>query len=238
MNRMSKPCAVFDLDDTLYLERDYVRSGFEHVGRYADENLGTRDFAGRAWQLFSQGVRNSIFNGVLEEQQIACDSTTIESLVSLYRGHTPRIELLPDALWCLNTLCGDVPLVLITDGPIESQRNKISALQLEQWFTWVIVTEELGRDYRKPSILAFRLVQEKDDLKDRHFYYVADNPAKDFAGPRELGWRTIRVRREGGLHSAVEAEAENAAGVEVSELSEVPDILQRTSELEYLGGKR
>jgi putative hydrolase of the HAD superfamily len=233
---MSKPCAVFDLDDTLYLERDYVRSGFEHVGRYADENLGTRDFAGRAWQLFSRGVRNSIFNGVLEEQNVACEPQTIANLVSLYRGHTPRIQLLPDALRCLNTLRGDVPLVLITDGPIESQRNKIAALQLEQWFIWVIVTEELGKDYRKPSVLAFRLVQEKDEFKDRHFCYVADNPAKDFAGPRKLGWRTIRVRREDGLHSAVETDADNAADVEVSELREVPDILQRTSELEYRGG--
>jgi putative hydrolase of the HAD superfamily len=32
---------------------------------------------------------------------------------------------------------------------------------------------------------------------------VADNPAKDFAGPRSRGWRTVRVRREGSLHAAV-----------------------------------
>jgi len=235
---MPNLCAVFDLDDTLYLESDYVRSGFEHVGRYADENLGTRDFAGQAWQLFSEGVRNSIFNGVLAEQEVACDSRTIEGLVSLYRGHTPRIQLLPDARRCLDTLHGEVPLVLITDGPIESQRNKIAALQLERWFTWVIVTEELGKNFRKPSVFAFRLVQDKDDLKNCHFCYVADNPAKDFIGPRKLGWRTIRVRREGGLHSSVEAQAENAANVEVAELSEVPDMLHRASELECSGGKR
>ena len=31
---------------------------------------------------------------------------------------------------------------------------------------------------------------------------MADNPAKDFAGPRSLGWHTVRLRRADGLHAA------------------------------------
>jgi hypothetical protein len=37
-------CAVFDIDDTLYLERDYVRSGFEAVGRWAVKWIQIEDF--------------------------------------------------------------------------------------------------------------------------------------------------------------------------------------------------
>src|SRR5882762_1725218 len=54
---MPKLCFVFDLDDTLYLERDFVCSGFEHVGIYAEKELGIPNFAERAWSLFVAGHR-------------------------------------------------------------------------------------------------------------------------------------------------------------------------------------
>ncbi|MGQ9635778.1 MAG: HAD family hydrolase, partial [Bryobacteraceae bacterium] len=64
---MSQPFVAFDLDDTLYLERDYVRSGFEAVGEWAKERLGIGDFTQRAWRWFQQGRRGDIFNQVLVE---------------------------------------------------------------------------------------------------------------------------------------------------------------------------
>jgi putative hydrolase of the HAD superfamily len=32
--------------------------------------------------------------------------------------------------------------------------------------------------------------------------YVGDNPEKDFAGPMELGIKTVWVKREDGVHTA------------------------------------
>jgi putative hydrolase of the HAD superfamily len=58
--------------------------------------------------------------------------------------------------------------------------------------------------------------------------YVADNPIKDFAGPRRLGWRTVRIRRPGGLHadlpSGDDVEQEIASLDELSERLEVPEV--------------
>jgi dTDP-4-amino-4,6-dideoxygalactose transaminase/FMN phosphatase YigB (HAD superfamily) len=221
-------CVVFDLDDTLYLERDYVRSGFEHVGIYAEEELGIPNFAKRAWSLFLAGHRGTIFDKILQEQNIQWERSTLEHLVALYRSHSPQIRLLPDALLCLGALQGKVRLAIISDGPIEAQRNKVAALRLDQWFNPVLLTEELGRGYTKPCASAFCSVQEQFGFNAARFYYIADNPVKDFIAARKLGWRTIRVRRREGLYAAVEVEGDWAADVELSDLSGLPNLLQET----------
>jgi len=227
---MTKPefCVVFDLDDTLYLERDYVRSGFGYVGMYAEKELGIPNFAECAWSLFLAGHRGNTFDKILQEQKIDRKRSKVEHLISLYRSHSPDIRLLPDALLCINALQERVRLAIISDGPLEAQRNKVAALRLNEWFDPVLLTEELGRGYAKPCASAFRSVQEKFGFDASHFYYVADNPAKDFIAPRELGWKTIRIRRREGLHAEVEVEGEWAAEAELSDLSGLPTLLQET----------
>jgi putative hydrolase of the HAD superfamily len=219
-------CAVFDLDDTLYLERDYVYSGFKHVGLYAARELGIPDFAERAWSLFLAGQRGNIFDKILREQSLRWDRSKVEVLISLYRSHPPNICLLPDAVQCLDTLHGKVRLAIISDGPLASQRNKIVALRLKKWFDPIVLTQGIGKGFPKPYTSAFHLIQERFGLDSGRFYYVADNPAKDFIAPRKLGWRTVRVRRKEGLHSEMEAEGEWAAGAEVPDLSGLPILLE------------
>ncbi len=222
---MPELCVVFDLDDTLYLERDYVRSGFEHVGIYAEKEFGIPNFAESAWNLFQAGHRGNTFDKILQDHKIAVDRSKVERLISLYRAHSPDIRLLPDALLCINALQEKVQLAIISDGPLEAQRKKVTALRLDEWFDPILLTEELGRGYAKPCASAFRLVQEKFGFDASHFYYVADNPAKDFIAPRKLGWKTIRVRRREGLHAEVEVGGEWAAEVELSDLSGLLTLL-------------
>jgi len=59
----------------------------------------------------------------------------------------------------------------------------------------------------------------------RGFVYVADNPRKDFIGARQLGWRTVRVRRDGGEHHRYEASVAEAADVEIASLRELPRLI-------------
>ena len=42
-------------------------------------------------------------------------------------------------------------------------------------------------------------------------HFLADNPAKDFQAPDALGWRTLRIRRPGGLHFQQESTIEESA---------------------------
>jgi putative hydrolase of the HAD superfamily len=59
-------CVVFDADDTLYLEREYVRSGFRAVGGWVHAALGVSSFYKAARRHFEAGRRGDIFNVALE----------------------------------------------------------------------------------------------------------------------------------------------------------------------------
>ena len=63
---------LFDLDDTLYAERDYVFSGFEAVARWAEPRLGlpAKESSAELRRLFDCGVRGNTFNRWLESHQI------------------------------------------------------------------------------------------------------------------------------------------------------------------------
>src|SRR6266545_6808348 len=112
---------VLDIDDTLYLERDYVRSGFEAVGRWAQRELGIEDFGARAWAAFESGARNTIFDDVLTECSARADDAVITELVARYRTHVPSIALATDAREGLERWHDQVPLAAVTDGHLSSQ---------------------------------------------------------------------------------------------------------------------
>lgn len=208
-------CVVFDLDDTLYLEREYVRSGFRIVSEWMVRHHGVRGFDAKAWNLFAEGHRGDIFNRALICAGIVDSEHIVQQLVSVYRAHVPEIRLLPDAEELLHRLKGLVFLALITDGPLESQRAKIDALRLGGMFDEIIITDEWGPEFSKPHPRSFQHVQQKLNVSGPECAYIADNPAKDFITPKALDWTTIRVRRPLGLHVSREETEENRSDLEL-----------------------
>jgi putative hydrolase of the HAD superfamily len=195
---------VLDIDDTLYLERDYVRSGFEAVGRWAQTELGIKEFGTLAWAAFEAGARGRIFDEVLKSCKSPYDEEIITEMVARYRDHSPDIAMAADARSALERWHGTLALAAITDGPLPSQQAKTTALQLGQWIPLVVFTATLGNGKGKPHPAAFELVQKTLAVSGERCVYVADNPSKDFVAPKQLGWRTVRVRRTLGLHADVE----------------------------------
>jgi putative hydrolase of the HAD superfamily len=219
---MDVQCVVFDIDDTLYLERDYVKSGFLAV----DTLLRERRLVGffdHAWQAFQSGLRRTIFDETLLAMGHSADPMLIAQMVEAYREHVPGLSLLPDAAACLNQLHGHIALAAITDGPLASQRAKAQSLGLAKWCRPIVFTEELGPGLGKPHMAAFELVEKETGCRAGQCAYVADNPTKDFHAPIRLGWRTVRVRRPGGLHENVESE--ERAEIELPDLITLAQVL-------------
>ncbi len=216
-------CVVFDIDDTLYLERDYVRSGFNAVDAVVAERFAVTGFGERAWEAFERGVRGTIFDAALEQCGVAASEADVSALVGDYRQHAPNITLLDDAAECLSRLAGSFALAAISDGPLDSQRNKANALGLERWCDPIVLTATLGPGRGKPHVAAFEIVQRASGYRGDQCVYVGDNPTKDFQGPRALGWRTVRVRRPMGLHFAVDGPAK--CDVELADLGQLAKLL-------------
>lgn len=213
-------CVVVDIDDTLYLEREYVRSGFRAVARHLEEVHRAPGAFDLLWREFSMGRRGDTFDRALRE--LGLSEHLVPELVTVYREHAPEISLLPDARAFLERLRGERLLAAVSDGPLASQSKKAARLELERWCEPVVLTASLGGGFGKPHPRAFRLIELTLGVSGDTCVYVADNPLKDFRGPAELGWHTIRVRREGGLHEALPSGADVRQEVRSLEGVELP----------------
>lgn len=185
---------VLDIDDCLYLERDYVNSGFAAVGLA----VHCEAFGRFCWHCFEIGVRGNTFDQARAQfPELQLPDT--RELVEIYRSHSPNIELCPDAKRFLDA--NDRPTSLITDGPLVSQRAKFDALGLARYVDQPIFTAELG--LAKPNPAPYLAASRQLKLPASKLVYIADNPLKDFQAPHALGWKTIRIRRNASLHEAL-----------------------------------
>lgn len=184
---------IFDLDDTLYSEKDYVRSGFKLIA----DSFNMPGLEQELWNSFEQGGKavDIVFadNNIINRKD--------EALL-LYRNQAPIISLFPGVKEILNRIKDSGrKLGLITDGRPEGQHAKIKALNLEPIFDKIIITDELGGvDYRKPNPKAFILMRDEFDLPFEKMVYIGDNASKDFIAPQKLGIKQIHFINKDGIH--------------------------------------
>lgn len=220
---------VFDLDDTLISEHDYVRSGFNVVASYiVNQELVKKDHHEvykLLLNLFNKDT-NRVFNRVLAELKIEETQELVKKLVNVYRTHLPSIDLLPDAKYILKTLSKkDIPLAIITDGYKITQQQKLKSLDFPNDFHSIIVTDELGRDFWKPHMKPYELVQEKLDIPFEHLVYIGDNVTKDFVTAKKLGMKTIQICRPDSVYSGVDMPEEHQADLQIESLIEIENIV-------------
>jgi putative hydrolase of the HAD superfamily len=227
MTHLPRPIGiVFDLDDTLYLERDYAFSGFSAVAEWLERTRGIGGFEEQARIAFAAGERKRVFDAALTALRVDPTPTLITALVQTYRSHRPDIRLAEDTERFLARWPADQPLALLTDGFHQSQRNKVAALGLDAGrFDPIVYTDEWGAEFWKPHQRGFDLIAGKFGLPPTSLAYIADNPAKDFMTPRALGWRTVRIDRPQGVHSHEPAAAGGAAAATVETLDDLEQAL-------------
>ena len=218
---------AFDLDDTLFLERDYVRSGFRAVAaRLEQEFGGRRDWFAELMRGFEAGVRGDAFDRVLKAAGVEPAAGLVDRLVRCYREHEPDIGPLEDVAPALETL-GLPPerVGIISDGPVAMQERKFRSLGLGRFFGPVILTDRWGVAFRKPHPRAFEEFERRTGCPAQACAYVSDNPLKDFAAPHGRGWSTVRVVRPGGLHAA-EPSAAGEVDRAIADLRSLASVLR------------
>lgn len=187
---------VFDLDDTLYGEKEYVRSGYKKIAELfpmiADVEL-------RLWKLFEAG--KAAIDEFMKEESIQSDEIR-QDCINAYRYQIPDIHLYEGVQIMLNEFkTKGFKIGIITDGRPEGQRAKIKALELEPMVDYIIVTDEFGGpEFRKPNPIAFETMRNKLDIEYAEMCYVGDNISKDFLSPEKLGMKCIWFKNKDGLY--------------------------------------
>lgn len=193
---------VFDLDDTLYAERDYVRSGYRAVAEHVRNALGRDEaFEEWLWQRFQAAQASGAFDAMNEHFGLGLDTGSIAALVGVYRNHLPDISPRPGAVEVLRRLRRRCRLGLLSDGFLPAQRLKLDALGFAPMLDAVVMTEEMGRQCWKPAPDGFEAIRAMLGVAGEACAYVADNPAKDFIAPNRLGWQSVQLLCPGQIHS-------------------------------------
>ena len=217
---------VFDLDDTLYLERDYVKSGFMAVDRFLQQQ-NIKGFFSVAWAYFESGGRGNTFNEVLDQLNINYNKTYIAELIAVYRQHKPTISLLPDVVEIIARFSEHFHLGLITDGFSVAQNNKVDVLNLRSLLHKVVVTDDLGCDgeYWKPHARPYETIQSYFSVPHDACVYIGDNAKKDFVTANKLGWKTVHICRKNSEYTEQDLLHGYYADHKILTMKELPELI-------------
>ena len=217
------------MDDTLYDEVDYCRSGFRAVADFLTDKYeaNSEEAFDALWSEFCSGNHDRTFNAALEQLNIPYETEDVVSLVNLYRTHKPQINLPDESREVLDLLTSKYSLALLTDGFLPAQELKVAALDIKKYFKCILYTEKLGRQFWKPNPRGFEIILEKLQAKPETTVYIADNAKKDFIGPNYLKMHTIQLKRANKVH-LLPPEDETAAPDEtIDSIRKIPGILEK-----------
>lgn len=216
---------IFDLDDTLYDESEYVDQAFENTAVSLADRIGMpgrkEEFYRRMLELTERHGRGKVFDMLCGETGIR---VPVSELVQVYRDTKPVLQLYPDAELLLQSLEDrGIKTGLITDGCRRVQHAKITALGLDARLDSVIVTDDFG--ICKPQEAAYEKCLQALNCIPEEAVYVGDNPRKDFIGARALGMKTVRIVRQKGMYMGLRAEPGWEADRCIRSLKELIDSL-------------
>ncbi|MCZ0702103.1 putative hydrolase of the HAD superfamily [Natronobacillus azotifigens] len=200
---MKEKTIILDLDDTLYCEHDYVKSGFAVVANFLAAEAKQQDHLviyKKMIEIWMEHGRGKVFDLVCSFFSI--EQVDIHQLVQLYRTHLPSITLYDDAVAFLNNqIERGVPLGLVTNGLSVMQWNKVKALKLTSYIDAIVVADDLGgQAFWKPSPTPYLKALEILQITAQEAIYVGDNPNLDFITAKKLGLETVRIIRDHGDH--------------------------------------
>jgi putative hydrolase of the HAD superfamily len=209
---------VFDLDDTLYEEITYVKSGFKAVAKFAADHFGISQK--KAYDIMARELkkgRGSIFDVMLKTFD-HYSKVNVRKCLQVYRKHKPNIRLYDDAVRCFKRV-EKIPKYIVTDGNKNVQLNKIKALKIDKKVKGFFITRQYGIDKEKPSPYCFNRICQLKNITPENVIYIGDNPMKDFVGIKPLGFKTIRILR--GNYKTLNMEQKFEAHVNIKTLDEI-----------------
>ncbi|OIO59830.1 MAG: HAD family hydrolase [Verrucomicrobia bacterium CG_4_10_14_3_um_filter_43_23] len=215
---------VFDLDDTLYPERQFALSGFRAADIFLKQQHNINNFLPIAERAFLYGLRGNIFNVVFDSLGIR-DLFLLQECIEVYRKHKPQLTLFDEAQKIIKHYQKTKNLAIITDGLASVQQSKITALHLGEYIEPIIYTDSLGEGCSKPHPAGFTKVMDFFKTSGQNCVYIGDNPSKDFIGAKQLSWKTVRIRRPRGEHAHLQVDQTKEADITISNLLELETII-------------
>ena len=217
---------VFDLDNVLYDETDYIFAAYREIAAFLSNKCGlpSSEIYSRLVSDFQKktSMYPRLFNDFVAD--LGLGQEVVPEILRIYVSVSPKLSIYSEAEDVLRRLGLDgVKLGLLTNGNVATQRNKVELLGLEKFFDAVVFARERGREYEKPNPEAYRVVLRALRVLPEESVCVGDNPHTDFLGARQLGLKSVRLLR--GEFRDVRLGAEYEADITVESLTELLGVL-------------
>lgn len=196
---LNKLVVIFDLDDTLYKEIDFLKSAYSTI---AKELSAINEVKNSREALYEEMLvlyknKKDVFKVILDKYKI--NKYKVSDLIIKYRAHKPAISLTNETIEILEFLKeNNLDIGIITDGRSIQQRSKIEALGLLVYTNLIVISEEIGSE--KPSIENYKYIEDYYANQNINYIYVGDNLSKDFLAPNKLGWNTVCLKDCEGIN--------------------------------------
>lgn len=218
---VSRRAVVFDLDDTLYPLRDFVRSGFRAVA----EQVGVSTGIAPALAMHVLTAEAERARG-RELQALAAwaglPEASVPGFVETIRRHVPELRLPELSRAVLRVLARDWRIGIVTNGRPDIQARKVRALGLAPLVDAIVYADALGPGCAKPAAAPFLEIGRQLGVAPGDTVFVGNDPVADIGGASAAGLRTIFLTAgDGASGAAPEADAT------VTSLADVPAAAER-----------
>jgi HAD superfamily hydrolase (TIGR01549 family) len=185
---------LFDLDDTLVPQGSWLAGAWAAVADAGAQLGADRDALYES--LVAVASEGTDRGGIIDRSLRRCGaSTPVQPLVEAFWAYRPeRVACYPGARRSVINLARLVPVGIVTDGHVETQRAKIAAAGLAEVMAVVVFSDEIGGARRKPHPDPFLRALELLGTGPEGTVFVGDRPDKDIAGAQSCGMRALRVR--------------------------------------------
>ena len=178
----------FDLDDTLYSHWDYEKHLYKGISEIIESKFGydRNKMFEEMHNLFKQKAFDKLFDTALLNAGYELPGEWNEfvksEILPFYRNHKPDTKLNSfEWVFALFKKIRDAgyKLVLITNGRVSIQKNKIELLNLLSEFDKIYISDEINPPMRKPGLKIFETVLNDFNIKPEEMIYVGDSIEKD-----------------------------------------------------------
>jgi putative hydrolase of the HAD superfamily len=216
---------VFDLDDTLYPYRAFLRSGFTAVGARLAAERGLS--APAVVRCLRDALRTPQRGRELQRlcEQFALPVDLIPMLKTTMRHHAPSLRLPGASRLVLTELRARWRVGVLTNGDPVVQRRKTEALRLGSFVDVVVFACECGDGFGKPAPQTFHTVLDRLEARPEAAVFVGNDVQADMMGASSVGMRTIHVGPD--ARDARRPCGSNACSAHAQSLRHVPELAEQ-----------
>ncbi|MDW8301631.1 MAG: HAD-IA family hydrolase [Bacteroidia bacterium] len=179
---------VFDLDDTLISNKDFIIERCKILYSQLPGLFGDYlKYLTNVSLLLNEGYAPYLIDKL-------CDLYTLssikEDILKVYRNCFPdKVTVYADVEPTLYTLkANDFKLFVLTDNPVVTQKIKWNLFPLKDIFDDVIFTDELG--VSKPDSRCFSIISQNHSIAPEELIMVGDNQIRDIVGAIHAGYHS------------------------------------------------